>query len=212
MRIVICGSMSFIEGMRALAKDIEELSHKVVLPKDNESSVEAKIKNDYISYYFKEIQKSDAILVFNLEKSRVSGYIGPNTFLEMGFAHVLGKKIFLFKPILTPFLPYNDEIIAMQPIVMDGDLAKLAEYDRELYQHQKADFKNLSNAEIAKHRYMIEKALEETLAFADSVSSQRNLIYNRWRALMAECKHEKINGSPLGPDDGATCAYCAQDM
>jgi len=211
MRIAICGSMSFIEGMRALAGDLKDLGHKVVLPKDNESSVEAKIKNDYISYYFKEIQKSDAILVFNLEKNCVSGYIGPNTFLEMGFAHVLDKRIFLFKS-LPLVSPYIDEIQAMQPIVMDGDLAKLAEYDRELYQHQKADFKNLSNAEIAKHRYMIEKALEETLALADSVSSQRNLLYTRWRALMAECKHEKINGSPFGPDDGAECAYCAQDM
>ena len=40
--------------------------------------------------------------------------------LEMGFAHVLGKKIFLLNGI--PDMHYKDEIRAMQPVVLDGDL------------------------------------------------------------------------------------------
>lgn len=41
----------------------------------------------------------------------------------MAFAHVLDKKIFLLNPI--PEIPYKDEIVAMQPIILDGDLAKI---------------------------------------------------------------------------------------
>lgn len=41
----------------------------------------------------------------------------------MGFAYVLKKKIFLLNPI--PELSYSDEIKAMKPIVLDGDLKKI---------------------------------------------------------------------------------------
>jgi hypothetical protein len=42
-----------------------------------------------------KIAKSDAILVLNFDDERGRGWIGANTFLEIGFAHVLGKKIFV---------------------------------------------------------------------------------------------------------------------
>jgi predicted RNA-binding protein with PUA domain len=38
----------------------------------------------------------------------------------MGFAYVLGKKIFLVNPI--PDLNYKDEIKAMNPIVLNGNI------------------------------------------------------------------------------------------
>jgi len=41
-------------------------------------------------------------------------------FLEIAFAYVLNKKIFLLNPI--PELAYTDEIIAMQPIIINNDL------------------------------------------------------------------------------------------
>jgi hypothetical protein len=63
------------------------------------------------------------VLVLNYEKKGVPGYIGGNTFLEMGFAYVLDKPIYLLHPI--PQMGYTDEIEAMQPVVLDGDLKGL---------------------------------------------------------------------------------------
>ena len=50
----------------------------------------------------------------------IAGYIGGNTFLEMGFAHVLGKPLYLLNHV--PDVSYTDELEAMCPIVIDGQL------------------------------------------------------------------------------------------
>jgi hypothetical protein len=81
------------------------------------------IKQGSFKYYFEKIKEVDAILILNFEKRGIEGYIGGNTFLEMGFAHILNKKIFLLNEI--PEMLYKDEIKAMQPIVLDGDLSKI---------------------------------------------------------------------------------------
>ena len=71
------------------------------------------------------MQGGEAILVANYEKNGVPNYIGANTFLEIGFAHVLGQKIFLLNP-----LPENSyiktELEAVRPVVIHGDLSKIA--------------------------------------------------------------------------------------
>ncbi len=46
--------------------------------------------------------------------------------MELGFAYVNDKKIFLLNPI--PDLPYKEEIEAVQPIVLNGDLSKIKLY------------------------------------------------------------------------------------
>ncbi len=61
--------------------------------------------------------------MINLTKKGIDNYIGGNTFLEMGFAYVLAKKIFLWQDI--PEMIYTDEIKAMQPIILNGDLNKI---------------------------------------------------------------------------------------
>lgn len=70
------------------------------------------------------MQGADAILVAKYDKHGVANYIGGNTFLEMGFAHVLNQKIFVLNPL--PDMPYySTEIVAMNPVVINGDLAKI---------------------------------------------------------------------------------------
>lgn len=76
-----------------------------------------------IKRYFQLIKESDGILVCNFEKNGIKNYIGGNTFLEMGLAYVLDKKIFLLNPI--PEVNYKDEILAMEPIILNGDLEKI---------------------------------------------------------------------------------------
>lgn len=133
MKIVICGSMSSAAKMVEIKNELEKNGHQVLLPKrteeyatqkrqmeDNRESTENKIKDDLIRDYYNEIKNSDAILVCNLDKNGKENYIGGNTFLEMGFAHVLDKKIFLLNPI--PEISYKDEILAMQPVLIKNNL------------------------------------------------------------------------------------------
>lgn len=70
-----------------------------------------------------KIEKSDAILVINYAKKGITNYIGGNTFLEIGLAFWLGKKIYLLNPI--PDMDYMTEMYAMQPTVLNGDLTKI---------------------------------------------------------------------------------------
>ncbi|MFA6271593.1 MAG: hypothetical protein WC693_00600 [Patescibacteria group bacterium] len=74
------------------------------------------ISKDLIRWNWERMKKDDAVLVINISKNGIENYIGGNTFLEMGFAHVLNKKIFLWNDI--PQMHYTDEIKAMKPIII----------------------------------------------------------------------------------------------
>lgn len=148
MHIVICGSIDFTPAIKEVADILTKRGHTVDIPLTSKriiekeismedflrernlknksgayESAERKINDNVIKRYFDIIQKSDAVLILNREKKRIPGYIGGNTFLEMGFAHVLNKKIFLLNDI--PDMSYTDEICAMQPIVLSGDISKI---------------------------------------------------------------------------------------
>ena len=134
MKIVICGSMTTSKDMVEAKKKLVELGHEVILPEFTEEYAEMKtfgkihiessrnkIKYDLIRGYFDKIKESDVVLIANIERKGIEGYIGGNSFLEMGFAFVLDKPIYLLHNI--PNLSYRDEIEAMRPIIIDGDLS-----------------------------------------------------------------------------------------
>ena len=134
MTITICGSIKFFDEMVDIQKDLEQRDHTVLMPvkapgvdyweADNTKRVEAKKTLELINEHFYKIEKSDAILVVNITKKEIKNYIGANTFLEIGFAHYTGKKIFLLNPI--PDQPYIiDEILTVDPIVLDGTVDSL---------------------------------------------------------------------------------------
>lgn len=121
--------MSFAKDMLSIKNELESRGHTVILPEGTASHAEGnileedkwrKLEIDPLKVYFEEIKHSDAILVLNIEKTDVKGYIGGNTLIEMAFAYVLNKKIFLLNPI--PQISYEDEIFAMKPIVINSDL------------------------------------------------------------------------------------------
>lgn len=129
MKIAISGSMAFAQDMFDIKTKLEKLGHIVEIPQDAESYADGtfqeedkwkKLKNDVIKKYFGEIGKSDAILVINKDKNGVANYIGGNSLLELGFAHVLDKKKYLLNPI--PDLNYKDEIEAMEPTILNNNL------------------------------------------------------------------------------------------
>lgn len=139
MKIAICSSLDFINDIKETADKLVQLGHEVTLPqtaekiykgeatyeqvmeeKENGEFANRGIKQDSLNYYYGKIKEADAIIVLNLKKKDIEGYIGGAVFLEMGFAHVLGKKIFLLNDI--PEISYKDEIRMMQPIVLNGNL------------------------------------------------------------------------------------------
>jgi hypothetical protein len=70
------------------------------------------------------MQGADAILVLNFDKDGIKNYVGGNTLMEIGFAHVLNQKIFLLYPV--PEMPYcRTEIEAVKPTIINGDLTKI---------------------------------------------------------------------------------------
>jgi predicted RNA-binding protein with PUA domain len=132
MKITICGSMTFAKDMLEIKQKLEEQGHIVIIPAnthkyaDGAFDVESKwekIEFDVIRAYFEEIKKTDAILVINKDKNNIKNYVGGNSLIEMAFAHILNKKIFLLNSI--PKMNYSDEIEAMKPIVLNGDLSKI---------------------------------------------------------------------------------------
>jgi isopentenyldiphosphate isomerase len=94
------------------------------IDKMHTESVRNKIEYDLIRGYFEKIKNSDAILIVNIEKKEIKGYIGGNSFLEMGFAFVLNKPIYLLHEISD--VNYRDEIEAMSPIILNGDFSKIS--------------------------------------------------------------------------------------
>jgi hypothetical protein len=136
MRIGVAGSMQYTEKMMEICDELHKLGHDVFMSKFADSYVgktdeekeELKLHHKYtmdaIREFWKPMQGADALVVANYDKHGIKNYIGGNAFLEMGFAHVLGQKLFLLNPI--PDMPYyGTEIIAMKPVILNGDLRKI---------------------------------------------------------------------------------------
>jgi hypothetical protein len=139
MKIMICGSMSFAKKMAEAKKSLEKLGHSVYLPIDinihlSDSSFSDNldadykhcVENDTIKKCFDLIEKSDAILHLNLKKNGKESYIGTSGLMEIGLAHYLGKKIFLFNKLPN----YKDarwahEVAIMRPVILDGNFDKI---------------------------------------------------------------------------------------
>lgn len=128
--------MQFHEEMLEAKRLLEERGFMVHIPSgaydksknefyanSEEEKITFKIENDLIREHFHLIDVADAILVLNHEKKGIAGYVGGNTFLEMGHAFSHGKTIFLLHPI--PEMDYKVEMLSMQPVILHGDLNKL---------------------------------------------------------------------------------------
>lgn len=125
--------MQFGKEMVETKVKLEQLGHVVVLPKDTEEYASGKKgaegkwekqEGDLFKNYWNEIKASDAVLILNLTKNGVENYIGGNALIEVAFAHVLDKKIYLLNS--APEMNYKNEIEAMSPEILNGDLSKIA--------------------------------------------------------------------------------------
>ena len=136
MRIGIIGSMQFTEKMLDVRDKLRRLGHdafvtnlhKAFVGKSDEEKEKIKLHQKYhmdaIREFWREMQDADAVLVLNLDKNGIKNYIGGNTLMEIGFAHVLNQKIFLWNPV--PNIPYyKTEIEAVKPIIINRDLSRI---------------------------------------------------------------------------------------
>lgn len=143
MKITICGSILHYPQMVKLKNLLEKENHSVNIPPTeikNEQGTLISVEDYYllrqnatendkwvwdrkkelIKDYFRLIDESDIILVANYEKNGVEGYIGGNTLMEMAVAFNIDKPIYLYNNI--PEISYKEEILEMQPIILNGDL------------------------------------------------------------------------------------------
>jgi hypothetical protein len=146
MKITICGSIAFFEGMLETKAALESLGHEVKIPpteiedengnlipvqqyyarRKAETSDTSWIwdrKAEAMHAHFEKVEWGDAVLVLNYDKNGIPGYVGANTLLEMGLAFHLGKPIYLLNAI--PELSYKEEILGMKPTCVSGDLSTL---------------------------------------------------------------------------------------
>jgi hypothetical protein len=139
MKITICGSIKFAPQLVKIHGRLKEMGHEPLMHEDMfgladgtakqlkeriKEGAEVKRKFGFIKWWHDCIKSGDAILVCNFDKNGIKNYIGGNTLMEIGFAHVNDKKVFLLNPIPEE-VPYVDEIRAMVDFVLDGDLNKI---------------------------------------------------------------------------------------
>ncbi len=135
MKIFIVCSKYFYDQVIPIKNQLEEIGHEIMLP----NSFEAPFKEEEMKSLSKEahkewkrkmirlhepkIKQNDAILVLNFEKKGMANYIGGATFMEIVKAFELGKQIFMYNPI--PDNIFKDELTAIDPVIIDGNLTKL---------------------------------------------------------------------------------------
>lgn len=147
MKLTLCGSIAFINEMDALRIQLEARGHEVKLPPLQEPgehgemipaseyyAIKKSTQSDPAHWiwrghdavmrtHFEKIEWADAIVVTNHDKNNITGYIGPNTLMEMGLAFYLHKPIFVLAPL--PIISYREELYGVKPIIIDGDLTKI---------------------------------------------------------------------------------------
>jgi len=140
MKIYIVGSSAFVKQFVDYRDQLINLGHEVHLHEHYVKQAKGEMKDlvermkhehgavkkefDYNKYHYNQILNGDAILVLNFDKNGIKNYIGGNTLIEIGFAHVNNKKVFLLNPIPKE-VSYADEIEAMVDLVINGDLSKI---------------------------------------------------------------------------------------
>jgi len=135
MKIFICCSKHFYDKVPPIKKELEGKGHIITPPNSydkpfqeermKEASKEAHIewKSKMLRLQTEKVMANDALLVLNYEKRGQPNYIGGATFLEIFKAFELRKKIFLVNPI--PEGTFHDELSAINPTVLNGDLSKI---------------------------------------------------------------------------------------
>lgn len=126
-KIVICGSMRFVEQMGEWQQKLESQGYEVYVPilfdfhkvRDEDGDLERfeEIKRKETKNHFEKVNNADILLILNYDKDEKKNYIGGNTFAEIAYAIALnlchGKniEIYTINP-LPEDSPYYEELSA----------------------------------------------------------------------------------------------------
>ena len=90
-KIVIAGSAKFYKEALELKKELENNDYNVIdYPKNINVNIEEEYKQAYERFY-DNLSKTDDLILFNLDKNGIEGYIGYESFAELSYLVV--KKI-----------------------------------------------------------------------------------------------------------------------
>lgn len=137
-KIFLCASMAFYKELVDIGGWLEKRGFVVYLPV---SAQMMKKKQDFEVAHFKDvfthtekaafihknfrnIAKSDSILVVNNEKNGIRGYIGANVLMEIGLAFYLHKNIYILNPIPKD-AAHTEELLAFAVTFLNGDVHKI---------------------------------------------------------------------------------------
>ena len=102
-KIVIAGSSKFSEDAQKLKEELENKKFIVLdYPKQIDTSNKYEYKEAYETFY-KNLSKTDDIILLNLDKNNIEGYIGYESFAELSYLVVrkledgLNHKIYIYK-------------------------------------------------------------------------------------------------------------------
>lgn len=102
-KIVIVGSAKFHKEAQDIKEELEKREYVVIdYPKKIDDTIEQEYKDAYESFY-ENLNNTDDLLVLNLDKKGIEGYIGYESFAEMSYLIVKkiqnnsNQKIYIYK-------------------------------------------------------------------------------------------------------------------
>lgn len=90
-KIVIAGSAKFYKEVLEMKKELENNDYNVIdYPKNINVNIEDEYKQAYERFY-ESLSETDDLILFNLDKNGIEGYIGYESFAEL--SNLVVKKI-----------------------------------------------------------------------------------------------------------------------
>lgn len=90
-KIIIAGSSKFYKEALEMKKQLEKMGYEVIdYPKKIDETIELEYKQVYEQFY-DGLSKTDDLLLLNLDKNSVEGYIGYESFAEL--SNLVVRKI-----------------------------------------------------------------------------------------------------------------------
>ena len=90
-KIIIAGSATFYKEAFNMKKELENKNYDVIdYPRNIDDSVEVEYRQAYERFY-ESLSKTDDLLLLNLDKNGIEGYIGYESFAEL--SNLVVKKI-----------------------------------------------------------------------------------------------------------------------
>lgn len=122
MNICVIGSLRDLNRLNDIASVLRERGHNALLPLDtsgNRFGDRKQAKRAFMQGMFEQMKQCDSVLAVNdTERGGMKGYIGPNTFLQLGLAMSLGKPLFSLAK-WDDRLPYAEELDALGINLLD---------------------------------------------------------------------------------------------